>query len=144
MLIHNTSVSHGGAFSSYTELGPPDKIIPAGSSLRISSSEVVHGKIAENTPCSLTRRAISCVYCPPKSSTTIPPCSARNGGTAFCACRSSAQPLPRASPSFSTFHPSLHFRVLLSLTRCGRGIYFVLLSGAFGGEGSHPLPLASQ
>src|SRR5271154_4447429 len=46
--------------------------MPTGSSARISSSFAVHGKTAENTCCSRMRRAISCVYCPPKSSTTIP------------------------------------------------------------------------
>src|SRR5208283_1491553 len=71
----STAASHFGASLSYTELGPPDKIIPAGSSLRISSSAVVHGNIALNTCCSRTRRAINWVYCPPKSSTTTPPCS---------------------------------------------------------------------
>src|SRR5277367_3589297 len=68
----STLGSHTGASLSYTELGPPDKTIPTGSSARISSSLAVHGKIAENTCCSRIRRAISCVYCPPKSSTTIP------------------------------------------------------------------------
>src|SRR5215472_999138 len=66
--------SHTGAPASYTELGPPERTTPAGSSLRISSSGVVHGRIAENTSCSRMRRAISRVYWPPKSSTTIPPC----------------------------------------------------------------------
>src|SRR5579871_6459664 len=31
--------------------------------------------MAEKTCCSRIRRAMSCVYCPPKSSTTIPPSS---------------------------------------------------------------------
>ena len=57
---------------SYTELGPPDSTMPTGSCARISSSVAVHGRIAENTCCSRMRRAISCVYCPPKSRTTIP------------------------------------------------------------------------
>src|SRR5271170_2896965 len=68
----STFGSHIGASLSYTELGPPDKTIPTGSSARISSSFAVHGKTAENTCCSRIRRAISCVYCPPKSRTTIP------------------------------------------------------------------------
>src|SRR5271170_7706447 len=46
--------------------------MPTGSCARISSSEAVHGRIAEKTCCSRIRRAINCVYCPPKSSTTIP------------------------------------------------------------------------
>src|SRR5579863_751348 len=64
--------SHSGASLSYTELGPPDRTMPTGSSARISSSLAVHGRTAENTCCSRMRRAISCVYCPPKSRTTIP------------------------------------------------------------------------
>src|SRR5271157_4539991 len=46
--------------------------MPTGSCARISSSFAVHGRTAENTCCSRMRRAISCVYCPPKSRTTIP------------------------------------------------------------------------
>src|SRR6185437_2214800 len=46
--------------------------MPTGSCARISSIDAVHGRIAENTCCSRIRRAISCVYCPPKSRTTIP------------------------------------------------------------------------
>src|ERR1700674_4810639 len=64
--------SHNGASLSYTELGPPDKTMPTGSSAQISSSFAVHGRTAENTCCSRMRRAISCVYWPPKSRTTIP------------------------------------------------------------------------
>src|SRR5271154_5550334 len=79
----STLGSHAGASLSYTELGPPDKTIPTGSSARISSSLAVHGKIAENTCCSRIRRAISCVYCPPKSSTTIP-CRVLTVPPAFC------------------------------------------------------------
>src|ERR1700687_4510189 len=71
--IDNTPVSHGGAPASYTEFGPPDNTTPEGSNFRISSTLAVQGRMALNTCCSRIRRAISCVYCPPKSSTTIPP-----------------------------------------------------------------------
>src|SRR6202042_1195249 len=47
-------------------------MMPTGSSARISSSFAVHGSTAEKTCCSRTRRAMSCVYWPPKSSTTMP------------------------------------------------------------------------
>src|SRR5262249_44644497 len=50
-------------------------MMPAGSYERISSRLAVHGTIALNTCCSRMRRPISCVYCPPKSSTTTPPSS---------------------------------------------------------------------
>src|ERR1700737_2546399 len=49
--------------------------MPVGSSLRISSSVVVHGRTEEKTCCSRMRRAMSCVYWPPKSRTTTPPSS---------------------------------------------------------------------
>src|ERR1700728_1402953 len=47
-------------------------MMPTGSSARTSSSCAVHGSTAEKTCCSRTRRAMSCVYWPPKSSTTMP------------------------------------------------------------------------
>src|ERR1700740_3041533 len=47
--------------------------MPVGSSLRISSSVVVQGRTEEKTCCSRMRRAMSCVYWPPKSRTTTPP-----------------------------------------------------------------------
>src|SRR6516164_3044342 len=110
--MRSTAGSHFGASLSYTELGPPDKMIPVGSSLRTSSSEVVHGRIAENTPCSLTRRAINCVYCPPKSSTTIPPCSAFRVGPGFRVCRARASVSPGSCaicpfPAFIPVAPSI-------------------------------------
>src|SRR5690242_1408218 len=49
--------------------------MPEGSNLRISSSVVVHGSTEEKTCCSRMRRAMSWVYCPPKSRTTTPPSS---------------------------------------------------------------------
>src|ERR1700758_2825354 len=42
----------------------------------ILSKLELHGNTAEKTCCSRMRRAISCVYCPPKSRTTMPPRSA--------------------------------------------------------------------
>src|SRR6202008_3360502 len=58
--------------------------------------------LADNPPCSLSRRRINRVHCPPKSSTTIPPCSA------FSAClgRSSFRPVSCPFCSFSAFIPS--------------------------------------
>src|SRR6185437_1866362 len=60
-----------GASLSYTDDGPPDRMIPAGEYFRISSILAVQGRTTENTFCSRTRRAISCEYCAPKSRTTI-------------------------------------------------------------------------
>src|SRR6266404_8182676 len=58
--------------------------MPEGSSLRISSSVVVHGRTEEKTCCSRIRRAISWVYWPPKSRTTTPPSSEL--GRWWCCC----------------------------------------------------------
>src|SRR6202040_2441574 len=52
----------------------------------MSAMEDVHGKTAENTCCSRTRRAISCVYCPPKSNTTTPPRSELGFLCSSCSC----------------------------------------------------------
>src|SRR6185437_7048367 len=60
-----------GASLSYTEDGPPERMIPAGEYFRISSIFAVQGRTTEKTFCSRTRRAISCEYCAPKSKTTI-------------------------------------------------------------------------
>src|SRR6267154_6184540 len=59
-------------------------MMPEGSSLRISSSVVVHGSTEEKTCCSRMRRAISWVYWPPKSRTTTPPSSEL--GRWWCCC----------------------------------------------------------
>ncbi len=45
--------------------------MPAGFHRRISSAEEFGGRTTENTRASRTRRAISCVYWPPKSRMTI-------------------------------------------------------------------------
>src|SRR5262245_27716011 len=47
--------------------------MPAGRSARISARLALQGRMELNTCCSRIRRAINCVYCPPKSSTTTPP-----------------------------------------------------------------------
>ncbi len=69
--IASTSGSAAGAAASYTLHGPPERITPFGASARIFSREAVHGSTTENTLNSRMRRAISCVYCEPKSRMTI-------------------------------------------------------------------------
>src|SRR5713101_5712248 len=69
----STAGSQAGAPASYTELGPPESTTPTGSNLRICATLAVQGRIALNTCCSRMRLAMSWVYCPPKSSTTMPP-----------------------------------------------------------------------
>src|SRR5271157_2541648 len=68
----STFGSHTGAAGSYTELGPPESTSPTGSSLEISSTFTLQGRMEEKTCSSRIRRAINWVYWPPKSRTTIP------------------------------------------------------------------------
>src|SRR6478752_6610733 len=67
----STRGSAGGASASETDDGPPDKIMPTGEWLRISSSVAVQGSTTEKTFCSRMRRAMSCEYCAPKSRTMM-------------------------------------------------------------------------
>src|SRR4051812_22243733 len=76
----NTCFGMVGAPSSYTEDGPPDSTMPTGSIARSFESSgslaSVYGWISQYTACSRIRRAISCVYCDPKSRTTTTWCLA--------------------------------------------------------------------
>src|SRR5271155_3872245 len=63
--------SAGGASLSYTDHGAPESTMPTGPALLISASEAVQGSTTENTFCSRIRRAMSCVYCAPKSRMTM-------------------------------------------------------------------------
>src|SRR5580765_1875229 len=58
--------------------------MPAGSNERISATLAVHGRMALKTCCSRMRRAMSWVYCPPKSRTTTPPNSDFGLALSFC------------------------------------------------------------
>src|SRR6266511_4023946 len=59
-----------GAFSAYTDAGPPERITAYGLRRRISSGVTRCPTSSEYTRASRTRRAISCAYCPPKSTTS--------------------------------------------------------------------------
>src|SRR5215218_1665356 len=59
-----------GAWSTWTDAGPPERMIPRGRRASISSKGIVRGTISEYTCASRTRRAISCAYCAPKSTTS--------------------------------------------------------------------------
>jgi hypothetical protein len=69
--MSNNAGSQVGAPASDTLLGPPDKMIPAGARARIWSAGVSDDQISEYTDSSRRRRAISCVYCEPKSRTMM-------------------------------------------------------------------------
>ena len=59
-----------GASLPKTLAGPPERIIPRAPVARICSGPKRKGKISEYTLLSRTRRAITCVYCEPKSRMT--------------------------------------------------------------------------
>src|ERR1700722_1644919 len=61
----------GGASLSYTDHGAPESTMPAGAELFTFPSLAVQGSTTEKTFCSRMRRAMSCVYCAPKSRMTM-------------------------------------------------------------------------
>src|SRR5215470_4645408 len=80
----NNPSGAGGAPGAYTDAGPPDRMMAFGRRASISAVRIVCGTISEYTWHSRTRRAISCAYWAPKSTTrtvsgvsaTRPPSSA--------------------------------------------------------------------
>src|SRR5271163_3144861 len=69
--------------------------MPDGSKALIFSRLELHGSTAEKTCCSRIRRAMSCVYWPPKSRTTMPPRSEL--GRVVRGCRAGVVDIPWAS-----------------------------------------------
>src|SRR2546426_8951340 len=65
-----SATSIDGASSTCTDAGPPERMIPFGRRASISSKGIERGTISEYTCASRTRRAISCAYCAPKSTTS--------------------------------------------------------------------------
>src|SRR5712691_5907682 len=72
-----------GAFSAYTDAGPPLRMIAYGLRARTASGSIVWPTSSEYTRHSRTRRAISCEYCPPRSTTSTGRSSATGSGTTF-------------------------------------------------------------
>ncbi len=66
-----TSGSNDGAPSTCTDAGPPLKMMPAGLRASRSVRGMSRGTISLYTWASRTRRAISCAYWAPKSTTRI-------------------------------------------------------------------------
>src|SRR3954465_7349101 len=69
-----TSNTAGGALpvdSSYADMWLPERITPTAPKLRTNSSDTSWGWTSQKTFASRTRRAISCVYCAPKSRINI-------------------------------------------------------------------------
>src|SRR5438067_2946583 len=79
-----------GAPSAYTDAGPPERISATGSRRLISSALARCEMSSEYTRASRTRRAISCEYCPPRSSTS----TGRSSGSA-CSGTTSASAVIR-------------------------------------------------
>src|SRR4051794_5584150 len=76
-----------GAPSAYTDAGPPERITAIGLRRRRSSALARCETSSEYTRASRTRRAISCEYCPPRSTTSTGRSSAsRAGRTAGSGC----------------------------------------------------------
>src|SRR5215470_12980840 len=67
----NSAFGGSGAPSSYTLDGPPESTIPRYPPRSTVSSGSAHERISEYTESSRIRRAINCVYCPPKSMMAI-------------------------------------------------------------------------
>jgi hypothetical protein len=61
----SNAASTVGTSASYTDDGPPDRMMPRGAHSRIQSTETVGGWISQYTRSSRTRRAMSCVNCEP-------------------------------------------------------------------------------
>src|SRR5215218_1479730 len=59
-----------GAPSAYTDAGPPERTSATGFRRRSSSADARCDTSSEYTRASRTRRAISCEYCPPRSTTS--------------------------------------------------------------------------
>src|ERR1051326_2271355 len=66
----NTRGSTCGASSAYTDAGPPLRMSAYGLRARTASGEIVCPTSSEYTRASRTRRAISCEYWPPRSTTS--------------------------------------------------------------------------
>src|SRR5215813_7992884 len=73
-----TAASSAGAPSTCTLFGPPLRINPAGRRAATSAAVMVDGTISEYTRSSRTRRAISCAYWAPKSTTRTVSCTRRS------------------------------------------------------------------
>src|SRR4051795_11342374 len=82
-----------GAPSTYTDAGPPEKMMPLGSLASISAIGIDRGTISEWTCASRTRRAISCAYCAPKSTTRIVSNGAGSGAVTSAASPAHADAL---------------------------------------------------
>src|SRR6516162_8488047 len=63
----NTAAGARGELVAVTDSGPPERITPRGPKARTCAALMSQGWISQYTPSSRTRRAMSWVYCAPKS-----------------------------------------------------------------------------
>src|SRR5919197_5314520 len=77
----NRPGSMRGAPSAYTDAGPPLRISACGLRARTCAAVTPWPTSSEYTRHSRTRRAISCAYCPPRSSTSTGRSSAARSGS---------------------------------------------------------------
>src|SRR2546430_9628499 len=87
----NNAGSTRGAPLAYTDAGPPLRIKACGLRARTWSGVTLCGTSSEYTRHSRTRRAISCEYCPPRSSTS----TGRSSGSAWRLTTSAAAVIRR-------------------------------------------------
>src|SRR5919197_407084 len=80
-----------GASSAYTEAGPPERTSACGRRARTAAGETVCDTSSEYTRASRTRRAISCEYWPPRSTTR----TGRSSGAGSGRCATSAPVIRR-------------------------------------------------
>src|SRR5918995_590640 len=109
-----TAASINGAWSTCTDAGPPETMIPFGRRASISDSGIVRGTISEYTCASRTRRAISCAYCAPKSTTST--VSNWDGSTATSRC------VPGPTYCWSRYASAAHADALAALEALAFGL----------------------
>src|SRR5438445_184556 len=114
-----TSGSGWGAPASYTEAGPPLKINPRGARRRTSSAAMSPGTSSQYTLASRTRRAISWLYCEPKSRTSTVSWAVP-GRVSMPEPVSTAVVIAVSPPSLAASHP--HPDPLLALLQLALGL----------------------
>src|SRR5918995_3227294 len=108
------AASIDGAWSTCTDAGPPERMIPFGRRASISNRGIVRGTISEYTCASRTRRAISCAYCAPKSTTST--VSNWDGSTATSRC------VPGPTYCWSRYASAAHADALAALEALAFGL----------------------
>src|SRR3954451_7200645 len=127
-----------GAPSAYTDAGPPLRIRACGFRARTCSGVTVCGTSSEKTRHSRTRRAISCEYCPPRSTTSTGRSSGLGSGRG------------RTSPSAAIVRRLLRDRhvMRMRLAQPGRGdadeLRVVQLLDRRGAAVAHRLPQSAD